>query len=163
SGAAPVRSLRRGRRQEPADGDRLAGYPGLRRRPHLHADGRAGSLLHPVHGRNLVGGDPRPRDHPAKAVADRSSSDPGEAAGCGAGGGGRRGLRPVPAGSRSTAVRFRPVGLLRTLQLRHRPWPQHRERHPRRLPRHRYDGRDRRGHDHRAGRPRADPRPGEAP
>ena len=66
---------RRGRlRQRPADGDRLARHPGFCGGAAVHAVRRARPLLHPVHGRDAVGGDPGAGDDAAEAVADRPSA-----------------------------------------------------------------------------------------
>ena len=54
------------------------------------------------------------------------------------------------------AVQHRALGLLQHLFENHRPWRQCRERHHRRLPRHRHAGRDRRRRDHRPCHSRAD-------
>ena len=62
---SPSIGLARCVRAQPADGDRLARHPGLRGGAALHAARRAGPLLHPVHGRDAVGGDPGAGDDAA--------------------------------------------------------------------------------------------------
>ena len=62
----------------PADGHRLARHPGLCRGPALPAVRRAGPVLHPVHGRDPVGGHPRAGDDAAQADAGRPSAAPRE-------------------------------------------------------------------------------------
>ena len=99
-------------RQQSPDGDRLARHPGLCRGAAVHAARRAGPLVHPVHDRDAVGGDPGAGDDAAEAVADRSP-----AAACEAVGRHRRAaaaarLRTAAAQGDAAAVRRRAERLL---------------------------------------------------